>query len=119
MAMATTRHNQQNPRPVRLSALATGQCGRVCGMDQDHPFCHRLRDLGFVPGSRVEVRRCSPLRDPVEYEVRNTRICLRRSESCCIFVLLDELEGRMAGDATYRNGNGNGNRNGSVRKDDV
>lgn len=73
-------------RSVHLSALSVGQVGRIRRLDETNGFCCRLRDLGFVPGSLVRVRRCSPLRDPIEYEVRNTRICLRRSESCRIIV---------------------------------
>ena len=40
----------------------------------------RLRELGFVPGTPLEVVRRSPFGDPVEVELRGYRICLRRSE---------------------------------------
>lgn len=42
---------------------------------------HRLEDLGFAPGSVVEVVRRAPLRDPVIYRVRGIEICLRRSQA--------------------------------------
>lgn len=41
----------------------------------------RLLDLGFVPGSVVEVQRKSPLGDPTAYRVSNTTIALRKEES--------------------------------------
>jgi ferrous iron transport protein A len=50
------------------------------------PLGVRLGDLGFVPGSRVEVLRRSPLGDPTLYAVRGTRLCLRRSEARSIRV---------------------------------
>lgn len=71
---------------IPLSSLKVGECARVCRLNDLNPFCHRLTDLGFVTGSWVRVRRRSPFRDPIEYEVRNTRICLRRSEAQCILV---------------------------------
>lgn len=41
----------------------------------------RLEDLGFAPGSVVEVVRRAPLRDPVVYRVRGSEICLRRTQA--------------------------------------
>jgi Fe2+ transport system protein FeoA len=49
--------------------------------DEGEPAGRRLLDLGFTPGSRVRVVRRAPLGDPVEYELRGSRICLRRSEA--------------------------------------
>lgn len=100
--------NTAKSAPVPLSALSAGQCGRVCGMDEGHPFCRRLLDLGFVPGSRVRVRHSSPLRDPVEYEVRDTRICLRRTESRCILVLPENGLKTARSNGWHPNSNGNG-----------
>jgi Fe2+ transport system protein FeoA len=45
------------------------------------PIGRRLLDLGFTPGSRLRVVRRAPLGDPVEYELRGSRICLRRGEA--------------------------------------
>ncbi|TDI20188.1 MAG: ferrous iron transport protein A, partial [Acidobacteria bacterium] len=44
------------------------------------------QDLGFVPGTLVEVRRRAPLGDPVEFELRGTHLCLRRGEAARIRV---------------------------------
>lgn len=41
----------------------------------------RLADLGFLPGTAVQVLRRAPLGDPRVYELRSTRICLRRREA--------------------------------------
>lgn len=77
-------------RLIPLSSLQVGEWGRIDRLQEGFTFCCRLRDLGFVPGSLVRVRRRSPLRDPIEYEVRNTRICLRRRESDQILVHLPD-----------------------------
>jgi ferrous iron transport protein A len=38
-------------------------------------------DLGFIPGSRVEALRRSPLGDPVAYRIRGAVIALRRADA--------------------------------------
>lgn len=45
----------------------------------------RLLDLGFVPGSVVEVLKASPLGDPISYRVAGTVIALRKEESQLLF----------------------------------
>jgi Fe2+ transport system protein FeoA len=70
-----------------LSALATGRSAIVLEVRGPSPrVAQRLLDLGFVPGTRVRALRRAPLGDPVEYEVRGSRICLRASEAGCIRV---------------------------------
>ncbi|MFF8925938.1 ferrous iron transport protein A [Streptomyces longwoodensis] len=44
----------------------------------------RLADLGFTPGTLVEVVRRAPLRDPVVYRVKDYEVCLRREQAACV-----------------------------------
>ncbi len=53
------------------------------------PAGQRLLDLGFVPETRIRVVRRAPLGDPVLYDLRGTRLCLRRSEAAIIRVRPD------------------------------
>lgn len=46
----------------------------------------RLNDLGFIPGTMVEVVRRAPLRDPVVYRVKDYEVCLRRAQAACVQV---------------------------------
>jgi len=69
-----------------LSSLEPGQKAVIESVDIDSAVGNRLLDLGFIKGTPVRVVRRAPLRDPVEYEVRGTRICLRRTESKLIRV---------------------------------
>lgn len=73
---------------LSLASLKPGQQARVASVNTEDLFGRRLRDLGFVPGSRVYVRRQAPLKDPMEYEIRNSRVCLRRKEAQSILVQL-------------------------------
>ena len=62
---------------VPLSDLQVGQTAEVVWVNAADSFTRRLRDLGFVPGSKVSVRVKASWSGPVEYEIRGSRFCLR------------------------------------------
>ncbi len=69
-----------------LAELLPGRRGIVEQVDPSTPIGRRLQDLGFVAGTPVTVVRNAPLGDPVIYELRGTRLCLRRSEAQLVLV---------------------------------
>ena len=72
------------PGPITslcLADLEPGSDARIESVDAGSPIGRRLLDLGFVPGTAVRVLRRAPLGDPVEYELRGYRLCLRRTEA--------------------------------------
>lgn len=70
---------------LSLADLTRGDAGVVAGIEAADPAAaHRLLDLGFVPGTPVEVVRRAPLRDPVVYRVAGYEIALRRAQAACI-----------------------------------
>ncbi len=72
---------------IQLCDLPVGTAGVVREVDAGPAGeGRRLRDLGFVPGSRVTVERRAPLGDPTVYEVRSTRLALRREAARLIRV---------------------------------
>jgi Fe2+ transport system protein FeoA len=66
---------------VTLADLAAGARAVVERVDPGLPIGRRLLDLGFVAGTEIQVLRSAPLGDPVSYEIRGTRLCLRRSDA--------------------------------------
>lgn len=72
---------------VSLAELEPGCAAVVESVDGDGAIGRRLLDLGFVPGTELCVVRRAPLGDPVEYELRGARLCLRRTEAARIRVL--------------------------------
>jgi len=46
----------------------------------------RLLELGLVPGTQVTVVGVSPLGDPLELEVRGSRLSIRKKEALAIEV---------------------------------
>ena len=66
-------------RTCRLSALAVGASGIVVAVDSGPTGeGRRLQEIGFVPGTLVKVERTAPLGDPVVFQIRSTRLALRR-----------------------------------------
>jgi ferrous iron transport protein A len=59
----------------------------VVAIDAAASLAERLEDLGFVPGTRVTVRRRAPLGDPRVYELRGSQLCLRGSEARAVRVM--------------------------------
>ncbi len=85
-AIADTVLNPVQAATTTLAELKPGESGQILSMATGHASCRRLLALGFVPGTRVIVRRIAPLRDPVEYCVRGACVSLRRSEASTIVV---------------------------------
>ncbi|MGH0035879.1 MAG: FeoA family protein [Myxococcota bacterium] len=75
---------------IPLSELRPGDLGRVCQVSESSALERRLLDLGFLPETPVRMIRRAPLGDPIEFEIRGTRICLRREEAGHIRVRLGE-----------------------------
>ena len=66
-----------------LSGLIPGQKARVTYISESCQGIERRRlmDLGFIPGSIVEVALKSPFRDPTAYYVKGAMIALRDSQA--------------------------------------
>lgn len=79
-----------------LSGLRPGGRARVVGLS---PACRgperrRLLDLGFVPGTPVEVDMVSPAGDPTAYRVRGSVVALRREQANLVRVNSKEAAAR-------------------------
>ena len=69
---------QVNQRAVIRSIKASGELGR------------RIRDMGLIPGTEVQVVGKAPLRDPVALRLRGFTLTLRNNEADHIAVELVE-----------------------------
>ena len=76
------------PLTLVAAGLAIGQAGTVVGLagEADNGITRRLRDLGFLAGTRVIAVRRAPLGEPTIYELRGYQMSLRRSESQRILI---------------------------------
>jgi Fe2+ transport system protein FeoA len=73
-----------------LDQIKAGQQAVIVALEHSGVQRRRLMDLGFVPGTRVEVALKNPLGDPTAYLVRGAVIALRRVQARHIQVALVE-----------------------------
>jgi len=73
-----------------LSELIPGERAFVQRISDDCQGIERQRlmDLGFVPGSAVEVEVISPFRDPTAYRIKGGLIALRKNQASKIQISL-------------------------------
>jgi ferrous iron transport protein A len=71
-----------------LADLGPGNSGVIVDLcdSADPATARRLFDLGFAPGTSIEVLRRAPMADPVVYRVAGYEIALRRAQARCIQV---------------------------------
>ncbi|MCX8072316.1 MAG: FeoA domain-containing protein [Candidatus Binatia bacterium] len=74
---------------IPLDDLPVGRWARLSD-NLARNVSHRLLDLGFVPGTRLKIVRRAPLGDPVEIEIRGTRLCFRRRQLWGFRVILED-----------------------------
>jgi len=69
-----------------LGELVPGDRGRIVKVGGGKTIHRRLRDMGLVAGSEVEVERKAPLGDPIEIKIKGYRLALRKEEAVDIQV---------------------------------
>ena len=75
---------------MKLSELKTGEEAVIVKVHGHGGFRKRLIEMGFITDTRVKVVLNAPLKDPIEYEILNYKLSLRREEAGIIEVLSEE-----------------------------
>ncbi len=70
----------------KLSELHPGQSGMIKNLSLSGSPRQRFMAMGFVKGEDVKVIRKAPLGDPIEFEIKNYKLTLRKSEASLIEV---------------------------------
>ncbi len=66
---------------MQLSDLNTGRSAIIKKIRGIGSFRHRIQEMGFVEGKKVEVIKNAPLQDPVEYRIMGYNVSLRKQEA--------------------------------------
>ncbi len=74
------RQMSDNQKGIIRKVSATGNMGR------------RIREMGLVPDTPIQIRGRAPLKDPVAVKIRDYVLTLRNNEANNIFVEVDEPE---------------------------
>lgn len=71
---------------LTLDQLAEGEKGVIEGYRAAEELHLRLKELGLVNGTRIQVKRFAPLGDPIEILVRGYKLSLRKQDAAKICV---------------------------------
>ena len=74
-------NDEHTSKTLTLADVKTGEYGVIVRVTGHGSFRHRLMEMGFVRGEKVKVIRNAPLRDPIEYEIMQGHVSLRRVEA--------------------------------------
>lgn len=66
---------------ISLAQLSLGQTAKVVQVAHAGLVTQRLMEMGVTPGVQMRYIGAAPLGDPLEYELRGYRLCMRRSEA--------------------------------------
>lgn len=69
-----------------LDKLPLNTPGIVTKIDLDGPISRRILDLGIINGTKITPVFKSPFSNPIAYEVRNTILAIRNSDSENIYI---------------------------------
>jgi ferrous iron transport protein B len=75
---------------MELSDLQTGDQAVISKVKGRGAFRKRITEMGFVRGKLVTVIKNAPLKDPIEYQIMDYEISLRRSEASLIEVVTQD-----------------------------
>jgi Fe2+ transport system protein FeoA len=71
-----------------LDRLRPGERGKVGACRGEGPVIQRLCEMGFVEGASLRLVRLAPFGDPLEVELSDCHVSLRRAEAAMIEVEL-------------------------------
>jgi ferrous iron transport protein A len=75
---------------IPLRRMLSGQKGVISKVKANGELGRRIRDMGLVPGTPVEIQGRAPLKDPVAIRVRDFILTLRNNEADFILVEVNE-----------------------------
>lgn len=86
---------------LKLSDIPTGEECVIVKVHGHGSFRNRIVEMGFVRGEKVTVVRNAPLHDPIEYQLMDGYISLRRSEARLIEVVRISTEEQEGFNGTF------------------
>ena len=75
---------------VGLRQMKVGQRGSIVSVKAEGELGRRIRDMGVIPGTDVEVVGHAPLRDPVALRLPGFTLSLRNNEAD--YIVVEPLE---------------------------
>ena len=76
----------------KLSEFRIGESGIIKIVEGEGRLRRRLFDMGVTPGAIITLIRKAPLGDPMEINIRNYELTLRKSEADLVVMETSEKE---------------------------
>jgi Fe2+ transport system protein FeoA len=74
---------------MMLEQLKPHEPARVTAVETADPTMLRLMEMGLVPGARVSLKKAAPFGGPLQIQVRDYLLSIRRSEARRLAVELE------------------------------
>ncbi len=71
---------------MNLASLKPGDKARITSIDVAGPLKRRLMDMGVLVGEQITLTKIAPMGDPLEVNVKNYCLSLRKNEAAAIGV---------------------------------
>tara|TARA_B100001013_G_C24534683_1_gene412179 strand:+ start:656 stop:919 length:264 start_codon:yes stop_codon:yes gene_type:complete len=81
-----------NNKVRSLSDLRLGETAVLERLDLEEEDSQRLMELGFLPGTKILVRRPAPGGDPMVFQVEGSEIAIRRETARRLKIRSDDLK---------------------------
>ncbi len=66
---------------MKLSELEIGQKAKVLKLNiEDKQIKRHLLDMGITRGAKVKIKKIAPMGDPIDIELRDYQLCIRKAD---------------------------------------
>ena len=66
---------------MKLSELEIGQKAKVLKLDiENRQIKRHLLDMGITRGAKVKIKKIAPMGDPIDIELRDYQLCIRKAD---------------------------------------
>jgi len=66
---------------MKLSDLKVGQSAEIIKLNvEDKKIRRHLLDMGLTKGTKVKVKKIAPMGDPIDIELRDYQLCIRKAD---------------------------------------
>lgn len=66
---------------INMRNMESGQTGTISSIKVGGELGRRIRDMGMIPGARIQIQGRAPLYDPVALRVKGFTLTLRNNEA--------------------------------------
>lgn len=81
--------NKAKSGPANLDELPLGASGTVMAITGERKLRRRLMEMGLLEGSRLRVVKFAPTGDPIQIQINDYFLSLRRNEAAHIVVVVE------------------------------